>query len=154
MDSAGNEVKSAMKLGGETRRREASRYGIDPNSTAFANAENNAALETAKGVAGARTAAKTQAEQENFQRLGVAAGKDTGSVMTVNNADPASRATALYSGAASTYAPLATRVLSSSSTVKTPSAGALGFLGNVLGQGIGAFAGGAGSTAGSKWAGG
>ncbi|OPY89019.1 MAG: hypothetical protein A4E71_00099 [Smithella sp. PtaU1.Bin162] len=152
MDSASNEVKSAMKLGEATRRRDASRMGIDPNSTAYANSANQQALETAKGVAGSRTAAKTQAETENFQRLGVAAGKDTGQLTTVNNADPASRAAGLYSGAASTYAPLATRVLSSQSAVKTPSAGVWGFLGNMMGQGLGSFAGGAGSTMGSNWA--
>ncbi|MDA8126070.1 MAG: hypothetical protein M0009_12880 [Deltaproteobacteria bacterium] len=144
MDSASNEVKAAVKLGGETRRREASRYGIDPTSSAFVNAENTASLETAKGVAGARTAEKDAAEKENYARLGMAIGKQTqntvgtGGINTVNNADPATRAIQTYNGAASTYAPLATRVLSSSKD--TPSAGFMGFLGNMMGQAGGAFA--------------
>jgi len=139
MDEAGADVVNSMKLGEGARRREASRYGIDPGSTAFGNSVNMASLETAKGVAGARASARNQAEQENYGRLGLAVGKPTGQITTVNNADPYARAAGTYSGAASTYAPLATRVLSTSK--ETPDAGFMGFFGNVLGQGAGAYAG-------------
>ncbi len=149
MDSASNEVKAAVKLGEATRRREASRMGIDPGSSAYANAVNKSALDTARGVAGARTAAKESAEQENFNRLGTALGKTTsntvgtGEVTTVNNADPYSRAASSYSGAAATYAPLATRVLSSTNETDSGS-GFWNFAGTALGLGVGAYTGGLG----------
>lgn len=148
MDEAGNEVRAQTKLGQESMRREMGRYGIDPGSSTFATAQNTAALETAKGVAGARTAAKTQAEQENFQRMGQALGKASGSVQVVNNADPAARATGQYSGAAQSYAPLATRVLSSTKT--GPQTSFYDFAGQVLGTGLGSFAGGYGGALGAR----
>ena len=145
-DEAGTEVKAAMKLGEATRRREASRYGIDPGSTAFTDTANKTALDTSRAVAGARTAAGVQAEQENFARLGAALGKQTGAVTMVNNADPYSRAAGSYSGAAATYAPLATRVLSST---KETSGGGFGeFLGQAAGIGLGAYMGGFGGALG------
>jgi hypothetical protein len=140
MDQAQTDVTAAMKLGEGIRRREASRMGIDPSSTAFGNSVNTGALETAKGIAGARTAARTQAEGEKFQRLGLALDKPV--------ADPYGRAATTYSGAASTYAPLASRVMSSSK--ETPSAGFMGFMGNLMGQGTGAFAGSYGKSLGSS----
>lgn len=181
MDEAGNEVVSAMKLGESMRRREASRYGIDPGSTAFGNSVNKAALETARGVAGARTGARRLAEDENYNRLGVALGTKpsspvvgqgniltgqgnivtgqgavttnqgnvvmgNGAVTTVNNADPYARAAGSYSGAAATYAPLATRVLAS--TREGDGGGFMGLMGNVLGQGAGAYAGAKGASLG------
>ncbi len=157
MDSASNEVKAAAKLGEDMRRREISRMGIDPTSSVFATATNKAALDTSRNIAGARTAAKTTAEQENFGRLATAMGKNTqntvgqGGLTTVNNADPYARASGSYSGAAATYAPLATRVLSSTTTRESDSGGGfLNFAGNVLGQGIGAFAGGYGAQLGMR----
>ena len=147
MDSASSEVKAAAKLGESMRRREASRYGIDPGSSTFGNAVNKAALDTSKTIAGARTAAKNQAEQENFQRLGIALNKNVspvvgqGAATTVNNADPYARAAGSYSGAAATYAPLATRVLSSTKT-EDSSGGFWNFAGNAAGMATGAFTGG------------
>jgi hypothetical protein len=132
-DEAGNEVKANMKLGEMTRRREASRYGIDPGSTAFVNTANKTALDTSRAVAGARTAAGNAAEEENFARLGAALGKQSGAVTTVNNANPAAAAAQDYSGAAASYAPLATRVLSSD---KETSGGS--FM-DLLGKGAGAY---------------
>ncbi len=151
-DEAGTEVKAAVKLGDQMRRREASRMGLNPNSSAFATSMNDTALETARGIAGARTAAKNTAERENFERLGLALGKQSGAVTTVNNADPAARAIAGYSGAAATYAPLATRVLSSTRTTENEGGGFMSFMGNVLGQGIGAGMGAYGTTLGRRWA--
>lgn len=147
MDSASSEVKAAAKLGESMRRREASRYGIDPGSSTFGNAVNKAALDTSKTIAGARTAAKNQAESENFQRLGIALNKNVspvvgqGGAATVNNADPYSRAAGSYSGAAATYAPLATRVLSSTRT-EDSGGGFWNFAGNAAGMATGAFTGG------------
>jgi hypothetical protein len=155
MDSASSEVKAAAKLGESMRRREASRYGIDPGSSTFGNAVNKAALDTSKTIAGARTAAKNQAEQENFQRLGIALNKNVspvvgqGAATTVNNADPYARAAGSYSGAAATYAPLATRVLSSTKT-EDRSGGFWNFAGNAAGMATGAFTGGLFGTLGAK----
>lgn len=158
MDSASTEVKAAAKLGESIRRREASRYGIDPGSTTFGNAVNKSALETARGISGARTGAKERAEQENFQRLGLALDKGVapvvgqGGMAIVNNADTYGRAAGSYSGAAATYAPLATRVLSSTTTKEDEGGGFGSFLGNIAGIGLGSIAGGYGSTLGQKWA--
>ncbi len=149
MEEAGTEVKAAAKLGESMRRREASRMGIDPTSSAYATSMNKSALDTSRAVAGARTAAKNQAEAENFARLGMALGKAQGGINVVNNADPASRAQQSYSGAAATYAPLATKVLNST-TEKENNVGWLSFVGNMLGQGLGSFAGGYGSSLGMR----
>jgi len=149
MDEASNEVKAGAKLGESMRRREASRLGIDPGSSTFANASNKAALDTSRNISGSRTAAKNQAEQENFARLGLALGKTQGAVTTVNNADPYARAATTYSGAAATYAPLATKVLNSTQE-KENNVGWMSLVGNVLGQGMGGFAGGYGSSMGMK----
>lgn len=155
MDSASTEVKAAAKLGESMRRREASRYGIDPGSTTFGNAVNKAALDTARGISGARTGAKERAEQENFQRLGLALDKSVapvvgqGGAATVNNADPYSRAAGSYSGAAATYAPLATRVLSSTTT-KDDGGSVWDFAGTALGIGVGAYTGGLGAGMAAK----
>ncbi|MGA2331309.1 MAG: hypothetical protein ABSG75_06065 [Syntrophales bacterium] len=149
-DEAGNEVKANMKLGEMTRRREASQYGIDPNSTAFGTAVNNAALDTSRAVAGARTGAKNAAEEENFARLGAALGKQSGAVTTVSNANPEATAAQSYSGAAATYAPLATRVLSSEKD--TSGGGFADLLGKAAGIGAGALGGNYLGTLGTKWA--
>lgn len=156
MDSASTEVKAAAKLGESMRRREASRYGIDPGSTTFGSAVNKSALETSRGIAGARTGAKERAEQENFQRLGLALNKSVapvvgqGGTATVNNADPYSRAAGSYSGAAATYAPLATRVLSSTTTKEDGGNSFMDFAGTALGIGAGAFTGNLGAGLAAK----
>ncbi|WP_300456616.1 hypothetical protein [Desulfobacula sp.] len=49
--------------------RDSSRMGINPNSGRFAAMSNANALNRAKAISGARTAARTNAEQENFGRL-------------------------------------------------------------------------------------
>lgn len=49
--------------------RDAARMGINPNSGRFASMTNTNALNRAKMIAGARTGARTGAEQENFTRL-------------------------------------------------------------------------------------
>lgn len=157
MDSASTEVKAAAKLGESMRRREASRYGIDPGSTTFGNAVNKAALDTARGISGARTGAKERAEQENFQRLGLALDKSVapvvgqGGAATVNNADPYARAAGSYSGAAGTYAPLATRVLSSTTRTEESGGGFGNFVANMGGMALGSMAGGYFGGLGQKW---
>jgi hypothetical protein len=146
-DEASNEVKAGAKLGESMRRREASRYGIDPGSSTYANVAAKGALDTSRNIAGARIQAKDAAETENFNRLGLALGKTTspvvgsGAVTTVNNADPAARATQSFSGAASSYAPLATRVLSSTKTTDNGGSGFGSFLGTLGGTALGAYTG-------------
>lgn len=150
MAEAQTDVMAAAKLGESTRRREASRMGLDPGSATFGNAVNRAALDTSRNIAGARTAARNLAEQENFNRLGVALGKNvspmvgTGGITTVNNADPYARAAQSFSGAAQSYTPLATRVMSST---KEQSGGNefMSFLGKAAGIGLGAYTGGLGA---------
>lgn len=58
------------------------------------------------------------------------------------NTDPYSRAAGSYQNAASTYAPLASRVLSSTGTTTAPKSDFWDFAGNVLGTAVGAWAGG------------
>lgn len=50
-------------------RRNAARMGINPNSGRFTAMTNTNSLNRAKTIAGAKTQARTQAEQENFGRL-------------------------------------------------------------------------------------
>jgi hypothetical protein len=110
VERAGTEVVSAMKLGESMRRREMSRYGIDPTSSTYADWANKAALSTATGVAGARTATRTQAEAEKYGRLSHSLGRGVYQTK-VGTADPYSRAAGSYAGAASSYAQLANRIL-------------------------------------------
>jgi len=215
MDEAKAEVINATKLGEQMRRREASRYGINPNSTAFGKALTADSLETAKGIAGARTAARNQAEAENFGRLQTALGvresnqsalrsnmtsvsgpsnliTTTGgneriglslpgvgqgvnitspggggvalntatqplqgvssqqglNLTSIGSADPYSRATTSFSGAASSYQPLATRVLSSTS--KESGGGFGDVFGKLIGTAGGSVLGGWGSAFGAS----
>jgi hypothetical protein len=116
MDEAQAEVMHATRLGEGQRRREMSRYGIDPSSSTYANLANEAALTTARGVAGARTAAKTRAEDEKYRRLGFSLGKGVYQTQVGPGIDPYARAASSYSQAASTYTPLVNRVLSTTTT--------------------------------------
>ena len=54
--------------------RYASRYGISPSSGGFADVARTTSIEMAKGIAGATTAAETQAEKEKWERLATAYG--------------------------------------------------------------------------------
>lgn len=126
MDEAAAEVKSQMALGEGIRRREISRYGIDPSSSYYGNVANIQAIEGAKGVAGARTAAKTQAESEKYNRLGLFLNKPVANI--------GDRATQTYSGAAQTYTSLANQLLNRPSMTSSVM--------GLLGGGIGAFLGG------------
>jgi len=68
MDEAQAEVEHGFKLSGESARREAMSYGgLDPSKIASISTGMN--LEKAKAIAGARTGAKTTAEDEQFSRL-------------------------------------------------------------------------------------
>jgi len=126
------DVISATRLGEGKRRREISRYGIDPSSSTFANLANQAALETARNVAGARRAARTKAEEEKFARLGFGLGRGVYQTRVGPSVDPYARAATSYSGAASTYAPLASRVMDDFNKKGS-------LLGGIAGTGLGAF---------------
>jgi magnesium-transporting ATPase (P-type) len=80
--------------------REAARLGIDPSSGAFTSQLTGIGLNLARDKAFAKTQAKTQAEQENFSRLGAAQGLNWQGTdqnqgdMTVTS--PADRAVSLF----------------------------------------------------------
>jgi hypothetical protein len=68
MDESQADVEHGFKLSGESARREAMSYGVmDPNK--IASMATGVNLEKAKAIAGARTSAKTTAEDEQFGRL-------------------------------------------------------------------------------------
>jgi hypothetical protein len=140
MDEAGAEVVSAAGLGQQMRRREISRYGIDPSSTAFAGATNLANIATARGVAGARTTAQRQAEQEQFSRLGFSLGRGVYQTAVGPQADPYSRAAGSYAQAAGSQGTLASRVLGTTGTTTTPYTGPSP-MGSAIGGAIGAVGG-------------
>jgi hypothetical protein len=143
MDEAQAEVIHGQKLGKDMRRREISQYGIDPGSSTYANLANLESLETAKNIAGARTSAKTQAEAEEFARLGYGLGKGAYQAQLGPGADPYARAASGYSGAGSTYASLANRVLSTTRKGPEDDFNKPGsFIGGLVGTGIGAYYGG------------
>jgi hypothetical protein len=127
MDEAGAEVMAATKLGEGRLRRGLSRFGIDPSSSTYGNLANISEIETAKGVAGARTAAKTAAEGEKYARLG--------SFLDKTTPDPYARAIQGYSGAAQSYTSLANLVAN-----KPPSS--LSKILGLAGGGLGAYFGG------------
>jgi hypothetical protein len=143
MDEAQAEVISATKLGEGMRRREMSRYGIDPSSSTYGDWANKAALATVANIAGARTAAKRQAETEKFSRLGYGLGRGVYQTQVGSGADPYARAAGSYSGAASSYATLANMVLSKSRRESQGGDGRAGSLfGGVAGAGLGYILGG------------
>lgn len=124
-DEAGAEVMAQTKLGAGRLRREISRYGIDPSSSTYRNVANIQEIETSKAVAGARTHAKTQAESEQYARLGTFLDKPT--------PDPYARTIQAYSGAAGSYTALANQVVQPSDTSR---------LFGLIGGGVGAAFGG------------
>lgn len=68
MDQAGAEAQHAYKNADTARRIEISSFGLDPSAGRYASQNRAAGLAEAGAVAGARTAAKNQAETEDFQR--------------------------------------------------------------------------------------
>ncbi|MGD9826872.1 hypothetical protein [Desulfobacter sp.] len=63
-DAAHAFANSHMSMG-----RDMARMGVNPNSGRFAAMGTSNAISRAKGIAGAKTSARTNAEQENFSRL-------------------------------------------------------------------------------------
>ena len=160
---AGGEAANQLMLGEQTRRRNLSRMGLSPESSAGRDALRTDTVTGAGLIGGARNQARAGAETENFNRLGYALGfGSTGAALPgvqstqgqgqtyFGNADPYARAVGTYGQAASTYAPLASRVLSSSGTTTTeqPKATFMDFVGNIGGQMLGSYAGGYGSAKG------
>ena len=70
---ARTDVAAAFKDQEATLRRDAGRMGLDPNSNKFAESLGAGGLNQARATAGAVTAARTVAEDENFKRLTSAA---------------------------------------------------------------------------------
>jgi len=64
----------AFQNAGKDMRQQAALAGVNPNSGRFAGALANNSLDQAKAIGGARTAARTNAETENFSRLTTAMG--------------------------------------------------------------------------------
>jgi len=154
-DIAGANVLSALKAGRGAEGRELTRYGIDPSSSRFRSGLSEKGVTAASLVAGARNKALAEGEQENYARLGTALGvrgrasglpgiqSTQGEEQAYfGGADPAGRAMGGYASAAGTYAPLASRVLSSTQTKTEPRADFWDFAGSVLGQAAGAYVGG------------
>jgi hypothetical protein len=154
-DVAGANVLSAVRAGRGAEGRELTRYGIDPSSSRFKSGLSERGISTAMLVGGARNRAVEEGERESYARLGTALGvrgrasglpgiqTTQGQGQTAfGGADPAGRALGAFGGAAGTYAPLASRVLSSTGTKTEPRADFWDFAGNVLGQAAGAYVGG------------
>jgi hypothetical protein len=72
-DQAQAEVEHSFKMADDIARRDASRMGLDMNDSSVLDRIQSTSLDRARGVAGARTGARTQAEAENFGRLYTAA---------------------------------------------------------------------------------
>jgi len=158
-DEAGANVISALRSGDKSAGREMSRYGIDPGSSRFNRGMSETGTTAAGMIAGARNQAKTQGEQENYGRLGMALGvrgmaSGLPGVQTTQgqgqtyfgNADPLSRAQGGLGAASSGYGTLASRVLSSAR--EDPPGTFWDFAGNIAGQGVGAWAGAKGASLG------
>ena len=73
-DQAQADVAQAFSGTMESANRELARMGVNPNSGAFAAQKKTDSLAQAKAIGGARTTARTGAEQENFGRLQTAFG--------------------------------------------------------------------------------
>jgi hypothetical protein len=73
------EVEQALKNADQTAMRSASRMGLDLNDSSVLDNIKSTSLDRARGVSGARTLARNNAETENFQRLGAAASMVPGS---------------------------------------------------------------------------
>lgn len=68
MDQAQAAVQHGFKNADKSIALDVSQYGLDPGSGRFTGHKRSQALAEASGIAGARTAAKNQAEQEDFER--------------------------------------------------------------------------------------
>jgi len=68
MNEAQASVQHGFKNARESMARNISSYGLDPNSSRFASQNRDLALSEATGVAGARTAAKNFAEEQDLER--------------------------------------------------------------------------------------
>lgn len=72
VNSRMNEAQAGVQHGFKNARRAADintfSYGLDPSSGRFASSNRDLQLAEAGGIAGARTGAKNQAEQEDFER--------------------------------------------------------------------------------------
>jgi len=77
---AGADVAHSFASAGEQMRRDAARFGLNQNSAGFAAGMADLARERAKGIAGARTTARVNAEDQRFSRLTSAAGMGLGAV--------------------------------------------------------------------------
>ena len=73
MGLATADVANAWKVAQATANRSAAAMGVNPNSGRFAGLMAGMNTERASQLAGARTAARVQAEQENYDRLAKAA---------------------------------------------------------------------------------
>lgn len=74
VNKAAADASHAFMSSDNIMRRNASRMGINPNSGKFASMSNTNSINRAKTIAGAKTTARTNAEQENFGRLQTAMG--------------------------------------------------------------------------------
>jgi len=74
MNQAGAEVQQSFKNANKTNALNVSSFGLDPNSGKFMSQARENANAEATGVAAARTAAKNQAQQEDFARKTTALG--------------------------------------------------------------------------------
>ncbi len=69
VNKAGADAAHSFAGSQDAMSRGAARMGVNPNSGRFASMTNTNALNRAKTISGARTKARTGAEQENYQRL-------------------------------------------------------------------------------------
>ncbi len=73
-NKAAADASHAFMNSNNIMRRNTARMGVNPNSGRFASLANNNSINQAKTVAGAKTKARTQAENENYSRLATAMG--------------------------------------------------------------------------------
>ena len=94
-------AKKAMQM-------EGAKYGLDPSSQRSLGMVKNFGLDEATAISGARTGARERADTEKFNRLATTMNKQP-----LRTPDVAGRAMSGMGMAASSYRPLATRVLRS-----------------------------------------
>ncbi len=160
MNRAGARVSQEFDAGLGAVKRDLARMGVDPADPKYAAVIGDVGgLGRAKAVATAKTAAQDNAETESFNRLGSAMGvigratglpgvaSTQGQHQTHFGTDPYGRGMAGLGQAAAATAPLASRVLTSTTKYKEPNS-FFGFAGNMLGTLSGSYMGGLGY----KWA--
>jgi len=74
MDQAQASVQHGYKLANEASRMDISSYGLDPSSGKYTSSNRDIAMSEAADIAGARTAAKEEAEDTDFDRQTTALG--------------------------------------------------------------------------------